>query len=238
MSIAYRKISITKNDDRGIIKNGDTPIPKNSNIGIIKNGATPIIKNGGDTITRRNNTSRNTTRVFRADAQTLGNGYSQNNFFQEPALSVSPAINVPLEPAGASLPKPKQAKPNRPKEPPLTEREPKNDQDRVIKAYALNFKTLYEQGKVTTPTPVINYGMIGKLIKHHIADNITVEQLTGALNRAMSDTFVLGRGYTFSTILSAGVLNRLINSKATPKWATTPGRSTPVVGPKKIMLML
>jgi hypothetical protein len=170
MSIAYRKISITKNDDRGIIKNGDTPIPKNSNIG--------IIKNGGDTITRRNTTSRNTTRVFRADAQTLGNGYSQNNFFQEPALSASPATGVPLEPAGASLPKAKQTKPSKPKEPPLIEREPKNDHERVIKAYMLSFKTLYGQGRVATPEPVINYGMIGKRIKDHLTREITVEQLT------------------------------------------------------------
>jgi hypothetical protein len=89
----------------------------------------------------------------------------------------------------------------------------------VIKAYELNFKTLYEQGQVNTPNPVINYGLVGNLIKNHLARKI--------LDRAMSDNLVLESGYTLSVVLSAGVLNHLLNGKATiPKAGRDTRRKT------------
>ena len=148
--------------------------------------------------------------------------HSQNELLPESALSAPLKTDSP--PVNVSPPKTKQSKPGRLKEPPLIEREPKNDQERVIKQYLLNFKTLYEQGQTATPKPVINYGQTGKLIKDHFARKITVEQLIVAINRAMNDDFVLSSGYTLSVILSAGTLNRLLNSKA-----TIPKQSTPQI---------
>jgi hypothetical protein len=180
-------------------------------LSIVKNG-TPITKNNEDNITSQNNT-RSNTREYCAYAQTpeISGEPSQND------LSPAPALIDP--------PKAKRAKPDKPKEQPLIQREPKNDQERVIRPYLLNFKTLYEQGQVATPEPILNHGQIGKLIKDHLARRITVEQLVSAVNRAMNDDFVLASGYTLSVILGAGSLNRLLNSKATiPKWTATRSR--------------
>jgi hypothetical protein len=221
--IAARKISIIGKDTH-ITKKSD--IPKNDDItkksdmngdSYHEKKDTHITKNDGDNITRRNSTrSKNTTREYCADAQTqMFAEHSQNESLLESASRDPPNIDVPLESIDVSPPKIEQPKLNKPKKPPLTEREPKNDQKRVIKSYLLNFKTLYEQDRIATPEPVVNYAQTGKLIKDHLARKITVEQLIAAINRAMNDDFILESGYTLSMILSAGMLNRLLNSKAT-----------------------
>jgi hypothetical protein len=151
-------------------------------------------------------------------------------------LSAPPKVYDPSESVDVLPPKAEQTKPGRPKESPLTEREPKNDHERVIQSYLLNFKTLYEQGRVTTPEPIVNYAQVGKLIKDHVARKITVEQLIVAIHRAMNDDFVLESGYTLSVILSAGTLNRLINSRATIPRQTAPlGVGPPAARPKKML---
>lgn len=219
--IARRKISIIRKDTH-ITKNDDIPkdddIPKKSDMNgdsYHEKKDTHITKNDGDNITRENSTrSINITREYCANAQTPEIlGEPSKNLLPESALSAPLKTDSP--PVDVSPPKTKQTRPGRPKEPPLIEREPKNDQERVIKQYLLNFRTLYKQGQTNTPEPVINYGQTGKLIKDHFARGIAVEQLIAAINRAMNDNLVLESGYTLSVILSAGVLNRLINSKAT-----------------------
>jgi len=46
----------------------------------------------------------------------------------------------------------------KPKKPPLREREPENDHERVEKAYLENWDRLRAEGKVQTPDPVVNWG--------------------------------------------------------------------------------
>jgi hypothetical protein len=148
-------------------------------IAIINNKDSGITKNGGENTTRRNSTRRlNTTRSSRAKARTD----FQAGFSFESVSGSSP-----------------EATPDKPKEPPLIEREPKNDQERVLKPYLANFQRLYEQGRVTSPAPVIHYAQAGKQIKTLLSQKISVDRLIAAVDRAAGDAFVVEGGYTFST---------------------------------------
>jgi hypothetical protein len=102
-------------------------------------------------------------------------------------------------------------KPEQPKKPPLREREPENGYERVEKVYLQNWDTLYSQGRVQTPEPVVNWNQTRKLLKNHF-EKIKPEQITGALNNGLRDDFVMSGGYSLAVMLSASVLNRLINT--------------------------
>jgi hypothetical protein len=96
------------------------------------------------------------------------------------------------------------------KKPPLREREPVNDMERVEKAYLLNWDNLYAQGKVKAINPVVNWNQTRKLLKTHF-ESLTAELIIQALNNGLNDDWVLNAGYSLGTMLSASVLNRLIN---------------------------
>jgi hypothetical protein len=112
-----------------------------------------------------------------------------------------------LPPGGIKSPDPKK-----PKKPPLREREPENDYERVEKAYLQNWDTLYGQGKVKTADPVVNWNQTRALLKRHF-EKIKPDQIITALKNGMADNFVLSGGYSLATMLAASVLNRLINAK-------------------------
>jgi hypothetical protein len=98
-----------------------------------------------------------------------------------------------------------------PKKPPLREREPKNDYERVEKAYLENWGALYRQGKVKTGDPVANWNQTRALLKRHFV-KLKPEQIITALKNGMADNFVMSGGYSLGAMLSASVLNRLINA--------------------------
>jgi hypothetical protein len=105
------------------------------------------------------------------------------------------------------------SKPEKTKKAPLREREPVNDMERVEKVYLLNWDTLYSQGKVKAANPVVNWNQTRKLLKSRF-ENLDVELIIQALNNALNDEWVLNSGYSLGIMLSASVLNRLINSKS------------------------
>jgi hypothetical protein len=99
----------------------------------------------------------------------------------------------------------------KPKKPPLREREPVNDMERVEKAYLLNWDSLFTQGRVKTNDPVVNWNQTRSLLKKHF-EKLKPDQIIRALKNGMTDDFVLNGGYSLGIMLSAAVLNRLINS--------------------------
>jgi hypothetical protein len=106
---------------------------------------------------------------------------------------------------------PLPSKPEKTKKVPLREREPVNDMECVEKAYLLNWDTLYSQGKVKTPEPVINWRQTRAQLKKHF-EELKPEQIVKAVNDGLKDNWVMDKGYSLGIILSAAVLNRLINA--------------------------
>jgi len=99
------------------------------------------------------------------------------------------------------------------KKAPLREREPANDMERVEKAYLLNWDSLYAQGKVKAINPVVNWNQTRKLLKTHF-ESFNAEIIIQAINNGLNDDWVLNTGYSLGTMLSASVLNRLINGNS------------------------
>jgi hypothetical protein len=103
----------------------------------------------------------------------------------------------------------------KPKKPPLREREPNNDFEKVEKVYLQNWDILYSQKKVKTPDPVINWNQTRALLKKHF-ETIKPEMIIQAINNGMKDDFIMSGGYSLGTMLAATVLNRLINAGSGP----------------------
>jgi hypothetical protein len=105
---------------------------------------------------------------------------------------------------------PLPSKPEKTKKAPLREREPANDMERVEKAYLLNWDVLYSQGRVETPDPIVNWSQTRKLLQTHF-EKLKPEQIIGAINEGLKDDWVMSKGYYLGVMLSAAVLNRLVN---------------------------
>ncbi|GHU75367.1 hypothetical protein FACS189461_1510 [Spirochaetia bacterium] len=101
--------------------------------------------------------------------------------------------------------------PKKPKKPPLREREPQNNMEKVEKAYLKNWDTLYTEKRVKTPDPIVNWNQTRALLKKHF-ERLSPEQIIQALNAGMADNFIMSGGYSMGIMLSASVLNRLLNS--------------------------
>jgi hypothetical protein len=110
-----------------------------------------------------------------------------------------------------SSPGEKEMPSQKPKKPPLREREPVNDMEKVEKAYLQNWDTLFGQSKVKTQDPVVNWNQTRSLLKRHF-EKLKPDQIITALKNGMMDNFVMSGGYSLGTMLSASVLNRLINA--------------------------
>jgi hypothetical protein len=96
------------------------------------------------------------------------------------------------------------------KKAPLREREPANDMERVEKAYLINWDGLYFQGRVKAINPVVNWNQTRKLLKTHF-ETFSAELIIQAINNGLKDEWVLNTGYSLGTMLSASVLNKLMN---------------------------
>jgi hypothetical protein len=105
----------------------------------------------------------------------------------------------------------KPEKPEKPKKPSLMDREPENDMERVEKAYRQNWTALFNQGQVKTQEPIVNWGQTRALLKKHF-EKLKPDQIIRAVNSGMKDDWVMNHGYSLGIILSAVVLNRLINA--------------------------
>lgn len=104
----------------------------------------------------------------------------------------------------------KQAEP-KPKKLALTEREPKNDIERVEKVYLDNYSKLHKRGVLKSPVPVINWSASRKLTKECIS-KYGVDTIVSAVQKSIDNKFVVTKGYVLTTILSAGILSQLINA--------------------------
>jgi hypothetical protein len=109
---------------------------------------------------------------------------------------------------------PPSSKTKKPKKPPLREREPVNDMERVEKAYRQNWDVLFSRGKVKTADPIVNFKQTRALLKRHF-EKLKPDLIIQAINDGAQDDWVLDHGYSLGVMLSAEVLNRLINSRNT-----------------------
>lgn len=94
---------------------------------------------------------------------------------------------------------------------PLIEREPKNELEIIEKEYLLNYKELYEAHILNSEKPIINWLASRKLTNDAIEKygfNLVLE----AVKKSKDNEFCIEKGYSLTTILSAGVLAGLINS--------------------------
>jgi len=136
--------------------------------------------------------------------------YSDSDSYQDSNNnSFGDAERPEAEPPGG----PPKPPPEKPKKLPLREREPVNDFERVEKAYLVNWAALFRAGKVKTPEPITNWNQTRKLLKTHFV-KLKPDIIIAALTAGMNDEFILGGGYSLGVMLSASVLNRLINAGA------------------------
>jgi hypothetical protein len=119
--------------------------------------------------------------------------------------------NVNDSSGSAEPPGKKPSSRQKPTKPPLRERAPVNDMEKVEKAYLLNWDTLYSRKQVETPDPIVNWGQARKQLKTHF-EKLKPEQIIQAINNGMNDEWTLDKGYSLAIMLSASVLNRLINA--------------------------
>lgn len=91
-------------------------------------------------------------------------------------------------------------------------KKPCGEHQQVYDHYLKNYDTLYQQGKLFTNKVEIEYTKCGTLLKR-LLPRYSLDELFTVIDRAMSDTFILGGGYNLSVILSANQLNKLLNAK-------------------------
>ena len=96
---------------------------------------------------------------------------------------------------------------------PLQNSEPQNDLEQVENLYLENYNTLYKKGVLRLEKPIINWGQCRKLERDKI-DNYGLEAILLAIEHSVNNDFCIQKGYSLSTILSAGVLSELINGNA------------------------
>lgn len=101
------------------------------------------------------------------------------------------------------------------KKKPLAEREPVNDIERVEKEYLRNYSQLHGLGIIRMEKPIINWTASRKMTKDAIR-KYGVGVVLEAVRKSMNSRFCINKGYTLTTILSAGVLAGLVNVEKPP----------------------
>lgn len=99
---------------------------------------------------------------------------------------------------------------------PLIEREPKNDLERVEKEYLLNYQDLYKSGILRMDKPVINWIACRKLTNEAIK-KYGIDVVIEAVRKSKDNQFCIEKGYSLTTILSAGVFAGLVNGSQSKK---------------------
>ena len=125
--------------------------------------------------------------------------------------------------------------PPKEKKEPLRNREPKNDLEKIEKTYLKLWDSLYSQNKVNTQEPIISDWNVIRKIEKGLLKNIPVEKIQMAIENSVNNDFVIQNGYSLKIILSANVINKLINGKTvnnkqgyTPKSAFVNNVYTPI----------
>lgn len=108
-----------------------------------------------------------------------------------------------------------EKKPAAEKKKPLAERDPVNDIERVEKAYLRNYSQLHGLGIIRMEKPIINWTASRKMTKDAIR-KYGVGVVLEAVRKSMNSRFCITKGYTLTTILSAGVLAGLVNVEKPP----------------------
>lgn len=108
-----------------------------------------------------------------------------------------------------------EKKPAAEKKKPLAEREPVNDIERVEKEYLRNYSQLHGLGIIRMEKPIINWTASRKMTKDAIR-KYGVGVVLEAVRKSMNSRFCITKGYTLTTILSAGVLAGLVNVEKPP----------------------
>lgn len=98
---------------------------------------------------------------------------------------------------------------------PLADRDPVNDIERVEKAYLRNYSQLHGLGIIRMEKPIINWTASRKMTKDAIR-KYGVGVVLEAVRNSMNSRFCITKGYTLTTILSAGVLAGLVNVEKPP----------------------
>jgi hypothetical protein len=142
------------------------------------------------------------------DLDLNSSGFAERKADDSPPSSKTKKPDKPKKPTGFS------ENPDKPKKPPIREREPVNDMERVEKAYLQNWDALFAQNKVKTADPVVNFEQTRALLKRHF-EKLKPDLIIQAINDGAKDNWVLDHGYSLGVMLSAEVLNRLINSRKT-----------------------
>ncbi len=99
---------------------------------------------------------------------------------------------------------------------PLIEREPKNELEKVEKEYLLNYQDLYKSGVLRLDKPVINWTASRKLTNEAIK-KYGIDVVIEAVRKSKDNQFCIEKGYSLTTILSAGVFAGLVNGTRTKK---------------------
>jgi hypothetical protein len=101
-----------------------------------------------------------------------------------------------------------------------------NDFERVEKVYLKNWDGLFVAGTVRTAEPVVNWKQTRALLKNHF-ERMRPQEIIRAVSAGLGDDFVMRGGYSLGVILSASVLNRLINagSECGPPYDPVPKKS-------------
>ena len=95
------------------------------------------------------------------------------------------------------------------------EKEPVNDIERVEKEYLRNYSQLHGLGIIRMEKPIINWTASRKMTKDAIR-KYGVGVVLEAVRKSMNSRFCITKGYTLTTILSAGVLAGLVNVEKPP----------------------
>ena len=89
---------------------------------------------------------------------------------------------------------------------------PKTDYKIIVEVYFQNYKKLYEQNRVNSEKPIINWKQAGQMINHLLSE-FGKDKILMALDKALLDNWIVEQGYSITTILSANQLNKLLNGK-------------------------
>lgn len=99
---------------------------------------------------------------------------------------------------------------------PLLEREPNNDLELIEKEYLKNYDELYKCGVLKTDKPIINWAQSRKLTNDALK-KFGKDTVLEAIKKSKSNDFCVEKGYSLTTILSAGVFAGLVNGTCTNK---------------------
>jgi hypothetical protein len=171
----------------------------------------PLPENSSETVDEPFENSSETVDEQLVNTGIRNNGITEFGITESGSTGGGAAPDAAFSEKPTYSPKEDEITPQKHKKPPLREREPVNDMEKVEKAYLQNWDILYSQGKVKTQDPVVNWNQTRSLLKRHFG-KLKPDQITNALKNGMGDNFVMSGGYSLGIMLSAAVLNRLINA--------------------------